>query len=358
MTGGDVTRARARQLALALPADGRKPRLAVLRDTHARLWPDRHSAATSRRDLADVLAAGADAGLWQLPAANGRSWDRTAVPALPTFVTLPGGAEPAPARPSPSRQLLAEVLLPELRWAYDLTGRITASQLDDLRNVDRWLRAGGGTSRPVVPREERSLEVFGDEKHIGNRLGQLTSVWRPGRLDETLLRCHAAPAPLPHAALRRAGTLLVAENKATFWSLTAALRVDPGPVAAVAWGMGGQFSSLLPSVADLPVEVHTVRYFGDLDGKGLRIPLDSAAAARRHGVPQPEPARSLYELLVKHGIAAPVKDDAAVTEDHLRWLPASVQAWASQIVRGGHRVAQEAVGYDVLTADLWWRDAL
>jgi hypothetical protein len=57
----------------------------------------------------------------------------------------------------------------------------------------------------------------------------------------------------------------------TFHSLADRARPEPGPLGWLAWGAGGAFESSVRSAPQLP-GVRRIRYFGDLDFEGLRIP--------------------------------------------------------------------------------------
>lgn len=333
-----------------------KVSLPDLLSAYARAFPDRAATVSSRADLDRLVRHATALGRIGLPAEPGTSWDRTGHPQLPRFVTRP---EHRPARSAPGQltlQLRGRVWHPQLAWVHQLE-RVTRSQLDDLLAVDTWLK-GGGAQRPVVPREERSLQVFGGEKHIKSRIGA-SEVWRDGRLDEQLLRCVAPVPPLPIVTFQPHGTLLVVENRAPFWSLVQLLESDPGTVAAVGWGQGDYLLKLFPSIGRLPLQLDRCVYFGDLDAKGLAVATDAVLAARDHGLPAWEPAAALYELLRQHAVLAPRPPIAAERAAELAaWLPASLAEWAATLLTSGHRAAQEAVGLEVLAEDTRWRATL
>ncbi|MFP5069527.1 hypothetical protein ACLFMI_07655 [Pseudonocardia nantongensis] len=228
---------------------------------------------------------------------------------------------------------------PELNWAAELPNPSPV-----LRQVSDWL-FGGGTHAAEAPLRERALEITGDEKAFDGRL--------PGRLTPETLRARRVRLPLHREPVGAGPVLLVVENADTFHSLLAALRVDPGPVGAVGWGAGNGFASSVLSLADDPPG--TIRYFGDLDPAGLRIPARASAAAEAEGVGPVRPATGLYRALLEHGrpAAVPVVDHSDVD-----WLDPGLRGPVRDLFAGGHRLAQEAVGQRVLAGDDGWRDGL
>ena len=73
----------------------------------------------------------------------------------------------------------------------------------------------------------------------------------------------------------------------------------PGRWGRVAWGAGNAFaSSVLWLRADPP---GAIRYFGDLDEQGLRIPAGASALAVEEGLPPVRPSTGLYAALLAHG---------------------------------------------------------
>lgn len=174
-----------------------------------------------------------------------------------------------------------------------------------------------------------------------------------------LLRCHLPWSPLPHVMFTRSGTLLIAENRSTFWSLRSVLGDHgPGPVAAVGWGEGRHLPALLRSVVELPMQVQRICYFGDVDGDSLAIAVAAAERASELELPPLEPARSLYELLAMHARLAADTTKLRIGEGHLAWLPDTVRGWAAELASNRQRAAQEAVGRQVLTSNLGWVDRL
>ncbi|HEV8279933.1 MAG TPA: hypothetical protein VGQ26_30175 [Streptosporangiaceae bacterium] len=283
-----------------------------------------------------------------------RNADRTAQPPLPTRVTL------AAASRQPGAALLARATAwrPELAWA--ASARLTTAQVHALTAVNAWLRdRGRDTDR--APLRERSLEVFGHEKTLDRLLG--TGLFGPGRLTLELLRTFRAHPPLPAVHIGTGDVLLVIENADTFATLLECLRRDPHGVGWIAWGAGGAFEASVRSAGDLDPAVTEIRYFGDLDYDGLRIPANACTTARTEGLPPLLPAVTLYRQLlatqVRQGGQPPV--DEAARQPLTGWLASAgtadstqVASEVSQLFHDGQRVPQEALGSRELISNGRW----
>lgn len=315
---------------------GRRIPLPQLWDLHD--VADRASVGSvdRRRLLAEALAELAAAGLVTLS------------------VTLDGERPPLPlfvdrvVAPRPSRARRATVWHPELSWAAERA--LTARQRRLLEAVSAWLFQGG-TRAAEVPLRERALQVTGDEKAFD---GGLVA---DGTLTLAVLRARRV---VPRLHVERVGdgpVCLVVENSDTFDSLCRALTDDPGPVGRVAWGAGNAFaSSVLSLRADPPA---AIRYFGDLDEPGLRIPAGASVLAVEEGLPPVRPATGLYGALFENGRAGPSRQVSADrARDAVAWLAAEHRDRAHALLVSGRRLAQEAVGHDVLAATDDWRDGL
>lgn len=255
------------------------------------------------------------------------------VPPLPRQVRLTRAPGP------PARERPAEPWHPELRAA----GAMRAPA-QVVRRVNRWLFAGGDRAE-VVPLRERALEITGDEKAFDAGL--------PAPLTLDVLRAVRIALPLYREPVGDGPVLLVVENADTVASLVAALRPDPGPVGALAWGAGNAFgSSVLSLAADPP---RSIRYFGDLDVAGLRIPARASALATAEGLPPVRPATGLYRALLEHGRPATA---APADPSDVDWLDPALRDPVRELLAGGRRLAQEAVGARVLAADRLWRAGL
>ncbi|MGH3931702.1 MAG: Wadjet anti-phage system protein JetD domain-containing protein [Pseudonocardiaceae bacterium] len=307
--------------------------------------PASRGGAHRRQLLADCLAELSDAGVIELPAAA--SFDRTQRPPLPRFITIPSTAQSRSPTPGP-------VWHPDLSWAATL--RVTGAQAELLKQVNAWLFRGAGRGQPRVPLRERSLELLGDEKALDTLTG--TTLFGPGRLTLELLRTYRVTLPLHVTSVGPGDVLLVVENSDTFDSLRRALSEAPGRVGTLAWGAGAGFESSVLSVASMRPAVREIRYFGDLDAAGLRIPAAASRLALQEGLPAVRPATALYTALLAvgrpHGAQLPL--DARRADELVSWLDPQHQQPCRLLLTEGHRIAQEAVSLAYLTATSEWRN--
>lgn len=263
------------------------------------------------------------------------------------------------------------------RLLYDLEDtwpKATDKQRVRYLAINRWLMNDPDRTT-LVPLRERALEIFsefGDEDDFESPEKALDGM-RDGPLfgdQERLLRLlHAVATPPPLLSrqlleeiapnqLRRVGDgdlLLVVENSATWWSIVNALP-EHHNVGHVAWGLGASFMSSIRSIADNH-EIRRIRYFGDLDLSGLRIPSTAQRTAHTSGLPPIRPAVNLYAELFATGRSwragdKAVDDDRASTL--VNWLPEEHHEAATRLLTEGRRIAQEWVGYRRLTQTANW----
>lgn len=308
------------------------------------------SLATSphrRARLAAAIDELVEAGV-VIPA---KSLDRVERPPLPRFLVLLDRTSDPPV----GRAATAYPWRPELAWAARLPLR--RSEFDALRAIQAFLRDRAGDA-PVVPAGERALELFGDEKRL-NALRHNRRLFGEGRLTLEMLRARQFAPPFAYRRVGDGPVVLVLENVATYHSVLASVPGD-SPVGLVVFGAGGNFAASVAYLAELATEgpaaaIREIRYFGDLDRRGLEIPMAADATAREAGLPTVRPGVGLWALLLSHGHRSPqppVPPDVA--ERLAAWLPPAVRVSAAELLVSGYRLAQEAVGSEVLRSDSDW----
>ncbi|HVY60430.1 MAG TPA: hypothetical protein VHF22_02205, partial [Planctomycetota bacterium] len=285
------------ELAAALE---REPRAQVPLDRcrelfHAARCFDSAEEPDPHRALAAALTALEAGGRIRLPSRRSRHlWSEERNPPVPVRVRVLRAAPPAPAA---ARPLLHPVLslAQERAQASALPGGVAA--------LDAWLKRAAPDLEPV-PLQERSYEVFGDEKRLGHFLATRFAVaggLRPEsfgafRVFEPFVvsplagaEAGAPPTAAPARPTERAEAAtgsaaaswaIAVENLATYDSVRRAFEDAPARrtareagLAAVIYGRGNHVTS---SCASLPERLPAVRrlvYFGDLDERGLSIPL-------------------------------------------------------------------------------------
>lgn len=293
----------------------------------------------ARTRLADALAELELAGVVTLPV-GAAGWDSWPRPRLPRWVRRRRSRAAAPA---PARSVGWHA---RLSWVptFLATERPTATERSLLEAVNTFLAADA--EHLTVPLRERSLQLIGDEKALDAlSRGRL---FLPGRLSLPLLCARRITPPLLRHRVGAGPVLLLVENYATYHSLAATLPAD-GEVGVVAYGAGNTLGAVLTTVADEPPPA--LAYFGDLDLRGLEIAFAAAQSVGGLGLPPLFPAAHLYALLLDHGKPATAKrhPPAERVRRALEWLPDLLRERAGDVLGRGRRLAQEAVGLELLT---------
>lgn len=305
------------------------------------LRPDEARAVDARQRVAHLIEQAASLGLLT-PSV---STDQMAPVPLPRFVTVDNRRPSAAASPRAP-------WLDQLGWAGEL--RLGPTQHNVLDRVNRWLR-DGGADRPIVPAEERSIDLFDDEKAIVNRIGGGTTLWQPGRLGPDLLRYENVPIPFPYHQVGTGPRLLMVENTAAFRTCSRLLAAENGhPYFAIAFGQGAWAPKTIPAALTLPGPIRAVDYWGDLDVNGLAITRDVILAAAAAGLTA-RAHPTLWRLMLAQD---PVHDRArhrTYDMSLLEVLPDDLHPRAEVVLSEGSRIPQERVGYERLTSTAkWW----
>lgn len=336
----------ARALADELGTRRRRVRLDDIWRAFLTVAPEYATSPDRRQALAACLDELQALGLAELPTGKA-AFERGERPPLPRSIRLTHPAAP----PSPRRQATAELRrypwLPKLAFVGALSS-VRPEELLLLQRVNTFLRDGGG-QRPSVPWQERSLELFGEEKFLEPFLrGRL---FEPGRLSLADLAASFAAPPIAFRKLNDAPAALVVENSATFHTLANLLPRSHGTIGVLAYGGGFAFIHGVASLRDAgPLD--QILYFGDLDTAGLHIPTEAAKIARRFAqLPEIRPAEELYRLLLAHGQPAASKERCAPSRAATlaAWLPNDLRCDVAPLLRDRWRIAQEAVGYELLS---------
>lgn len=299
-------------------------------------------------------------GAVQLPAAG--SWDRRLSPPMPLFITLAKEVVAASQAPAPGAWAPELGFWPELRNA----------QLVDARKISDWLLANTQATLRV-PLKERSLEIFGDEKRL-DALRDGRALFA-GRLSLDTLRTFVVSPPLPYRSAQTASRrILVVENHCSYWSF-GEWNTQAGRWRAVVYGAGNGFAGAADALLEVCRELGLlaplgcagadmgspeapaaaeplhIEYLGDLDPKGVRIPLDfnNLAASGGHPGLKVAPLLGAYRGLLNH---APRRARADLAESptsplgHAHdWLGPELGAQACEMWSSGEWIAQEALGY-------------
>jgi hypothetical protein len=285
---------------------------------------------------------------------------------LPLGIWLLPDVAPKPVPPMP-------VWHHELYWLAKEWRTATDRQRAAYLAVNAWFFSGPDPF--PVPLRERALEIFGrfgseedflmPEKTLDTLRSGLFFGDRE-RLHEVLRTFTVHPPLLAEDFVEKVGdgyyqrigggdVLLVVENVTTWWSLVNTLP-ENHRLGYVAWGLGGTFRASINTIS-AKRDIAEVRYFGDLDLSGLRIPTAAADIARKQGLPPVRPTERLYTALLDLGVPRQGKEPPAelsTAAELVDWLPVHLRTGSTSLLAKGQRLAQEWVGYRHLSHDKGW----
>lgn len=309
-----------------------------LRRHYFSLYPDVQNSPDRGVLLLRALKELEADGAILLPATG--SWEQAGSPALPLWVTL---------KSSPRSK--ASVNHADVIWAPELGfwPELRPSQLSALRPINDFLlqRRGAFSSVPI---KERSLEIFGDEKRLDNMCAG--DFLFSGRLPLSVIGCFRVPQPLPYRKIDTPSKpVLVVENHNTYWSF-AEWNETVRQYTAVIYGGGENFRLTGRALHQAMQETgaSSAEYFGDLDPKGLSIPVDFNRSVEP-GYPTVSAALPLYRWLLANGIRRDKPECATyATGLAAAWLGTELAAELEAVWSGGTWLPQEALGTEQLHA--------
>ena len=313
--------------------------------------------ASYRLHVAELVAGEGDAAVPPQTVAPSRASGRRARSSASKPVSEPAAPAAAPAR----RRQPGE-LSPELFANGYLSAHAEARDQyrRELKLLSDWLDAHPDAPEPPVHANERSYEIFNDEKFLGNeKARRLLRAMGMGdeRLGISSTRSGYLFATAPHPA--RKPTFLLVENHAAYDSLVHLLVSRRAPLMLLGERIDGVLHSNGSAVNSLSrVEEYiesfgyadfTMLYWGDIDRSGVSE-LDAALATASRPI---RPFTALYELCVhrqiervRAGFPIEAAGDAARECDVERFacLFSGFDADAVRIVLlGALRVPQEIV---------------
>lgn len=293
-------------------------------------------------ELCEELRGGAHISLPR----SERLYDRAGAAKLPAWIDVSrdrASAEPLSVDPD------TYPWAPELRFACDIRD---ARQLDFVLRVQNFL-SNSGRKRPVVPAKERSVELFGDEKRLERmRNGTL---FGEGRVTLELLRCFIVLPPLVYEALPPSDSprpILILENYSTYHSFARWNR-EARCYEAIFYGHGDSFETAAAGLAEVTPSMNWDQrafYFGDLDVRGVMIPVAASETLASVHFPKLLPQIGCYRhLLVKAPQAQlPSGDPTRLSGQCSDWLGKELSREADAWLGSGIRLPQELVGWEEL----------
>lgn len=218
----------------------------------------------------------------------------------------------------PERQPSRWSELDRIRWSDRLNVSAYKRQ-PSLQTDEEWTRIERvyqflqqRSDRAWATREERSLELFGDEKWLAEEQGT-QFVRRIGlTLDDLLAKVYGEPFvywPRPGIYLQRAGAALIVENLSLFHSVRRVLEVDGEALGLrpdlLIYGEGKKIEASLGFLADITnAGAMRIYYAGDIDPEGWGI---YTRLKLKYADLRIQPAASFYEAMAKRRPFVPIK---------------------------------------------------
>lgn len=321
-----------------LSSPRKRVRLDELRRHYFSLYPDVQNSPERGSMLLEALKKLEADGVISLPASG--SWEQAGSPALPLWITLK-----RTPRSKVTVNHAAVTWAPELGFWPELR----PSQLSALQLINDFLLRRRGTFSPI-PIKERSLEIFGDEKRLDSMC--TGDFLFGGRLPLSVIGCFRVPQPLPYRKVDTPGMpILVVENHNTYWSF-AEWNESTRRYTAVVYGGGENFRLTGRALQQAMQETgaSSAEYFGDLDPKGLSIPVDFNRCIEP-GYPAVSAALPLYRWLLANGVRREKPECATYAVGlAVAWLGAELAAKLETVWSSGMWLPQEALGTEQLRA--------
>ena len=279
----------------------------------------------------------------ELPSQAGKSWI-TGNPRLPKWVSIITTAEPDKS-PIPEKYAWHPKIAP---FVEDLN----VSQKKSAFKISEYLKLhkGRGSFEVLIPRRERSLKIFGDEKKL-DRLAS-KGLLLSGNLKLTDIGCHDVGWPMPHQipSIPCPGKpFLIVENHHTYYSFCR-WNERARQYTGIGYGAGEAFSTVetdhIDTIID-PTGASSINYFGDIDPKGISIPARVSNARVQKNLVPIDPAIALYQWLLNHGIQRDLikKSQPSFPEG---WLPDLLAGRVKDLFISNNWLPQEALGYEEL----------
>ena len=146
--------------------------------------------------------------------------------------------------------------------------------------------------------------------------------------------------------------LLILENYSTYHSFTRWNR-QAKLFEAIVYGQGDSFETAAAGLHEVTQSLNWDKrsfYFGDVDVKGVLIPIFASATLQSIGLPRLIPHRGCYHRLFKRASVARLPSGVPTTlpSECQQWLGESLAQEAASWLDRGIRLPQELVGWDEL----------
>lgn len=327
---------------------GKRRQFEKINEAHLNLFPQYRNNPEQRSHLWKLLEHLASKDLVTLPSKKGKSW-RTGNPSLPDWVSIGTDSKKGSS------------IIPETyAWhpkVASFIDELIFSQRETAYLISEYLKQhpSKGDFEISIPRRERSLKIFGDEKKLDqlSKKGLLLS----GNLSLSDLGCHDVGWPMPHQLPRvpcPGKPFLIIENHHTYDSFCR-WNDDVGAYAGIGYGAGDAFSTVETDHIETiisPTKASEIHYFGDIDPKGISIPTRVSEARVEKNLLPILPAVHLYQWLLDNGTQRDLskKRLPRTTE---KWLPEKLDNHIKVLFSKQKWIPQEALGYEELSCEVF-----
>ena len=313
----------------------------------AQVFPHRTPGPLERSLLLEALKSIAARGSIRLPSEQGKRWDRSMSPAVPTSVDVvrdQSTSSPFPWRTFPWHH--------HLHWVVQCRG-LSAQQVEFLRRVHEGFV--NGTFREPAPLKYRSLQLTGDEKMLASLA--TTSLFGPSRLTIEMLACLPDALPLAWEVVGDGGRMIIFENSGPFAVARRVLsELRTRPYDLVAYGGGRSVLAALGHIKTIERSVESIHYVGDLDHAGLDIGWCARRCSKNMGLPIVAPASEIHRQMLwaaesfGHPQGWPAKEcfSDADRSRILDVLSPEVRDRVEAVLGADRRIPEEVLGPDEL----------
>ncbi|NOQ14483.1 MAG: hypothetical protein GQ583_08425 [Methyloprofundus sp.] len=325
---------------------GKKKDFDTIMKAHIQVFPEYKNQAEQSKHLRELLDYLASIEKIQLPSPKGKSW-RDGNPKLPIWVNIIITKSISTSIPTDY------AWHPKLAFFVD---SLNIKQKEAAFSISEYFinETNRGKFDFLIPRRERSLKIFNDEKKLDklSNKGKLLS----GNLSLEDLGCYDVGWPMPYKQPPKPcpnKPFLIIENHHTFTSFSK-WNEKSQHYSGIGYGAGEAFSSLESDrIEDIvePLNASEIHYFGDIDPKGINIPTRVSKARVEKDLSPILPAINLYKWLLKNGIQRPIlqgKQQKYIPG----WFPASLEKKINQLFSEGWWFPQEALGSTELQAGI------
>lgn len=299
-------------------------------------FPKEKYNAGREASLSALLSEMESLGIISLPSKTGPGWKKLPYHSEPLWIRV--------IREKKEKLNNSIAWHPKMRWGAEINSH---SEYDNAKKVNEYFKRKGRENF-LVSINERSLDIFGDEKKLSRML--VNNTLFGGKITLSDLSCYYESNPIIFQLFDRGDKqkVIIIENLASYQSFCRWNR-NYNQYCCVIYGGGGALYASHLSIEDIGLYARQYEYVGDIDPSGISIPSKINRARLERGLPSIVPNTYLYERMALGDNWAASSD--VFTSDYdgsVNWLPNSIKDIAIKNMNNKLRVPQEAIGLDFL----------